>query len=114
MIIYEMIGDDYMGDAHCPGCTLSKFKSLDKYFLPHSHAVAQRAKLLFDIWLREDLTPAQGGRTVILTKGEEEEEGEVGGVEKHGSCSSLQLQLVSSSGSSSSSGGAPWLFFQSL
>ena len=55
----------------------SKFKSPDKYFLPHSHDGAHCAALVFDIWLREDLTPQQqqGGRTVILTKGEEEEEG---------------------------------------
>ena len=87
---------------------------MDKYFLPHSHVVAQCAKLLFDIWLREDLTEAgSGGRTVILTKGEEEEGGEVWGVDQHGSSSCLQLQLVSSSSSSSSSSGAAWLFFQS-
>ena len=40
--------------------------------------------MVFDIWLGEDLTP-QGGRTVILTKGEEKEEGgEIGEEEQHG------------------------------
>ena len=37
-----------------------------------------QCSLVFDIWLGEDLQAA--GRTVILTKGEEEEEG---GVEQH-------------------------------
>ena len=75
-----------------------------------------QCSLVFDIWLGEDLQAgvdcySQGspllpqrmnfqksskrGRTVILTKGEEEEEG---GVEQHRP-SSLQLQLESSSGS---------------
>ena len=45
--------------------------------------IAQCA-VVFDIWLGEDLTP-QGGRTVILTKGEEKEEGgEIREEEQHG------------------------------